>query len=608
MNKYENPFQITTPEDLSAEEMASLFVDVFNDFKKVLDPGHTFLIGPRGTGKSMMLRYMQPDCQCLSRRCAIKDLPFLAFYIPLKNTNFTMPELLRLENKHASDFLNENLLCLHCAISVFETLSNEMFISQIESEEIYKYYRNIFCEILNDDSQITEISSTDIIITHILVSLKKEYKYAMEYAKKLAFTSKIIPYEGQLFDYISFLLPLLEALSKLNCFPNGTIYLLLDDAQMLSLSQTQILNSWVSTRTSRRVSLKISTQYNYKTYYTTHASTIDSPHDYSEVDMSTIYTTSYKDKYKDRIIDIIKKRFDYCGINITPEAFFPCDPKQEKVIKDIENQYRISYDKGEGRGYNRSDDAIRYARPDYIKSLAGKSKSSITYSYSGLDQLIHLSSGVIRYFLESAHSMYAKQKVKNGTREVVSCITPSIQNEISRISANEFFFNDLDKLNKSNSPEEINVDELTNLRNLIDALGGVFRCILLSDRSERRVFSIAISDKISDRVKKTLELGIQLGYFHRSSIGKKNAITGGRTNLYVLNRRLAPIWNLDPTGFAGYLFLQNKWLEWSIENPEELLKRVVREETKDKNRHQMSLFDDEDSPILIETLTKIEEE
>ena len=81
MNK--NPFQITTPEDLTAEEMVKLFVDVFSDFQKVIDPGHVFLMGPRGVGKSMMFRYLQPDCQSLKNNCDITKLPFLGMLLLL---------------------------------------------------------------------------------------------------------------------------------------------------------------------------------------------------------------------------------------------------------------------------------------------------------------------------------------------------------------------------------------------------------------------------------------------------------------------------------------------------------------------------------------------
>ena len=52
----ENPFEIKTPEQNSAQDVVDLFVDVFPDFYQVLEKGHTFINGPRGSGKSMMFR------------------------------------------------------------------------------------------------------------------------------------------------------------------------------------------------------------------------------------------------------------------------------------------------------------------------------------------------------------------------------------------------------------------------------------------------------------------------------------------------------------------------------------------------------------------------
>ena len=57
-----NPFAVQTPEDMAAKDVNELFVDVFTDFYQVPRQGHTFLNGPRGSGKSMMFRYMEPDC------------------------------------------------------------------------------------------------------------------------------------------------------------------------------------------------------------------------------------------------------------------------------------------------------------------------------------------------------------------------------------------------------------------------------------------------------------------------------------------------------------------------------------------------------------------
>ena len=103
---FKNPFAVQTPEDLAAEDAVSLFVDVFTDFFHVPNPGHTFLNGHRGCGKSMMFRYLEPDCQQLNKNVPLKRLPFFGVYVPIKNTEIKLTELLRLENKHA-DIIEE---------------------------------------------------------------------------------------------------------------------------------------------------------------------------------------------------------------------------------------------------------------------------------------------------------------------------------------------------------------------------------------------------------------------------------------------------------------------------------------------------------------------
>ena len=597
-NENSNPFRITTPEDLTADETVSLFVDVFTDFSQIVDPGHVILKGPRGVGKSMMFRYLQADCQCLKTGKSISDLPFIAIYIPLKNTNFSLAELRRLENKHASTVLNEHLMVSHILIRVLDNLiSSNGFDSNAQYDEIKAFYRD-FGDILGLMQQESTADNSNDYLRLMLKQVKKVYNETISYIKRCSFSSEIPPYTGKLYDYIDYLVPLLESLSNTVSNQKATFYLLLDDAHFLSETQTRILNSWVATRTSRRISLKISTQYNYKTYYTTNGATIDTPHDYVEIDIATVYTEGQKTSkstYYRRISDIVRKRMDIYGISTPLKDFFPCDEKQEQKIKEIEKWYIQQFDEGKGHGSNRTDDARRYARPDFIKGLSGKSKSSSTYSYSGFDQLVNISSGVVRYFLQQAHTMYAKAQAlsENGT---VEYIDPSIQSAVVREEANRFLFNELEALEQAGHDEAYPKEDIKRLSNLIQGLGGLFRKVLLSDRSERRVFSIAISDTPTEDVLRILDIGLQLGYFHRSTIGRKESGSIGRTRLYVLNRRLAPIWNLDPNGFAGYLFIKNQVLKDAIQQPF----RTIRETAVENNDCiQLSLFDMA-SPVAIE--------
>ena len=591
----DNPFKITTPEDLTAEETVKLFVDVFTDFYQITDPGHVLMKGPRGTGKSMMLRYLEPDCQCLKMSCTISQLPFIAIYVPLKNTNFSLAELKRFDNKHASAVLNEHLMITHCLLKVFSDVKKGLENSDISLDKMVSFYSDVVVPILElQAEEISDVKSVNDIFDIIIKQLNDVYRQIMNYVKKSAFASGILPYPGSLYDYNDYLVPLLEALSNAISDTSATVYLLLDDAHFLSDVQTKVLNTWVSSRSSRKVSLKISTQYNYKSYYTINGATIDTPHDYTELDIATVYTEgnkTVKSTYYRRIYDIVNKRLDLYGIEQDVETFFPIDVQQEQKIKEIELEYINKYDRGEGSGYNRTDDARRYARPDYIKSLGGTSKSSYTYSYAGFDQLVNISSGVVRYFLQQAHTMFAQQQALLKEGEELSCITASVQNAVVREMANKALFNELESYTIEGHEQAYPKEDIQKLSNLIQGLGALFRKNLLSDKKERRVFSVAISDAPTDEVERIFEIGLQLGYFHKSTIGRKNAGSIGRLRLYVLNRRLSPIWNLDPNGFAGYLFLKNQVLEDAIRDPMSTVKYFDKKYSKVEENNQLTLFD-----------------
>lgn len=590
----QNPFKITTPEDLSAEEAVSLFVDVFSDFYQITDPGHVIMKGPRGVGKSMMLRYLEPDCQCLASQKSLKELPYIAVYIPLKNTNFALAELKQFEGKHAYTLLNEHIMIVHCLIKVFEIFKNKQLNKDVELAKLQDFYNNVFVPIIGISTMCESFDTVEQLINHITDVLNGMYRDVMRYIKRSAFTNTVEPYMGELFDYINYFVPLIEGLGKSFSEGSTTFYLMMDDAHYLSDSQTRILNSWIASRTSRKVSIKVSTQYNYKNYYTINGTTIDTPHDYVELDMATVYTEGNKNAkatYYGRISDIVQKRLRLYGIQTEVRNFFPVDVEQEKAIENIGAMYIARYDKGEGRGYNRTDDARRYARPDYIKSLGGVSKSTHSYSYAGFDQLVNISSGVVRYFLQQAHSMYAKQQALVEQDVMIDCISASIQNDVVRERANQVLFTDLESYSKEGHDEAYPKEDIDKLANLIQGLGGLFRAVLISEKSERRVFSIAISDKPSEEVLRILDIGIQLGYFHKSTIGRKNSGGIGRTKLYVLNRILAPIWTLDPNGFAGYLFVKNRVLEDAILNPIKMITNSEIYKGKDNVDIQLSLFE-----------------
>ncbi len=600
-----NPFKVFTPEDMDAERVHKLFVDPFTDFNKIRDIGHTMVNGPRGCGKSMIFRYMLPDCQCLARGKNLRDLEFLAFLISIKNTGPNLTDLRRLEDRHADAILNEHFLTSYVASKAFGALSTLDIPDDDEAlAETVAFFHNVVrptllsCGLANPTLANICSSAKDVFesLSELCDSL---YCSVVHYARRLSFSvDKLLPYESALCGYVDFLLPVFNALKQLSFLPSCPAYLLIDDADYLNRAQTVALNSWISTRTQQDISIKVSTQLRYKTFATNSGLPIQSPHDYQAINIADVYTTR-RSRYLHRVEEIVQKRLTTYGVDVTPSNFFPPDQQQEAAIADISVQLKAQWEES-GRGHRPEDDAVRYARPDYIRSLTGRSKSGSTYSYSGFEHLVHISSGLVRYFLEAAAMMFDEEQSRS-PGQFVQAIRPGIQNDIVRAEADALMFSEFEKIRLEEEEAQLSgIDaassktriqkQMQRLQNLIMALGGAFKIKLLSDDSERRVFSVAISGRPDAEIIEVFELGVRYGYFHRSSIGNKDGT--GRTRLYVLTRRLAPFFSLDPTTFAGYLWISNDVLMQAMEKPETLLRKMKQkgvEETIETG--QMSLFE-----------------
>ena len=584
-NKSPNPFTVRTPEDLAAAEAAGLFVDVFTDFYKIRDRGHAMLNGPRGSGKSMMFRYLAPDCLRIAERRTLRELDFFAVLISIKNAELNLTELRTLAGKTVDAVLNEHFLAMFVASKFFSYVAaldiernalsvNEVnaFIGDVVNDRLRR------CGLSKERALNINWQSTTEAFAALGDLFDRLYQAVVQYIKRLFPQAQATSFDGPLCGYLDFLYPVLREVSSLKFMPDGPIYLLMDDADTLSAVQTQVLNSWVATRTSHEVSIKISTQMRYKTFSTLSGGVIETPHDYSEVNIADLYTTN-RSKYRARVHEIVAKRLKLAQLPGVPEDFFPPYGPQEKRVEAIATEIRQGRHEVSGRGYRLNDDVNRYARPLYMRSLAGKKKASSKYSYAGFDQLVHISSGLIRHFLEAAALMYSDQRASTG--DPVGQIDPAIQDQEITQMANLLMTSEFDKIGNDVGLDQLEGDDgpkfiaqKRRLRNLVEALGGTFRQKLLSDDSERRVFSIALSDEPSTEVVDALNLGVKYGYFQRSTIGNKDGT--GRTGLYILTRRVAPYFRLDPSSFAGYLFVTSENLRAAVADPKRLLRRVKK--------------------------------
>lgn len=576
-----SPFEYTTPEAISAQDVHDLFVPVFSEYLNVPSAGHTFIHGFRGCGKSMMFRYMNPDCQCIDTSKKVNQLDYFAITIAIKEGLFDKSDLELLKDRgHGEALLNEHMMVVTFAIKIFEAIANIDFVENEKNvEEAKNFYNKWIIENLNYCGWSEPILSVNSFQTlkDIFNELKKLFtsilrRFTKKYLHLLIGNSDAIPYKDAICTFVDFLYPLIQELKKMEIFPRAPFYLLIDDADNLNLIQTMILNQWVSMRTTKDVCFKVSTQLKYKTYRTINGSRIDTPHDYTEINISDIYT-SQKGLYKRRVKEAIERRLNKYGFpNIKAEDFFPVDLEQERKIK-------VKYDKYKEE--NGRDFAYRYSTPDFIRDdLEGNRYS---FSYAGFDQLVNISSGVMRYFIDFSHRMFSRQ-ISDSANQPFKYIKASIQDDEIKGYSVWFLEENFEKLKQDNIGNDAN--KYVKLGNLIQALGQMFHVILMSKSSERRVFSVAINDEPDNELKEILNLGVECGYLQKSIIGNKKGT--GRAKLYILSRLLAPYFKLDPSSFAGYKFMNSDSLKKALENPTKFVLYI-------KSRGGSKLFFEEDS-------------
>lgn len=594
-----NPFEVKTPEDVLASEVHELFVDVFTDFYQVKEIGHTFLNGPRGSGKSMMFRYMMPDCQVIDKKCSLNELDYFSLYIPIKLTDINYPELDRLKH-NSNTFINEHLITTYIATKCFKNLldyQDEVIKYKNEIEVFYNETFLWYVEISGEEISDYKISCADSIgyIEKMMRILEKMLSTCKRYCKNVALSiNSSEDYKGALCNYLDFLYPILLKLKKLPFMPlEKPIFLLIDDGGYLNYTQTKILNTWVSYRTSKELSLKISTQLDYKSFNTINEKTIDFPHDYSQINIATVYTTSNKNYYQ-RIDSIVTKRIKkYLSKEINPKEFFPTDLKQDLAISKFYDELKKTHF-NKDKDYAGGDAARRYSTSEYVKHLK-KTRSGSTFNYAGFNNLVSISSGIIRYFLEPASSMFSEYLSRSGKlSSEVDFIPDNIQDDVINEFSKKFLEDEFRKVFEEYGNKSINekLSKADKLYNLITGLGGMFHKIFTSDRTERVVFSVALNDIPDKELKEILDLAMHYGYLHQSSIGNKQGT--GRSRLYILSRTLAPFFKLDPTGFKGYKFMNSEMLKLSLINPTKFILETTKLFSSDDESIQNTLFDNLD--------------
>lgn len=574
MKEVINPFEFEAANNLTDEEIIGFYIEDHNYTRFIRSTKNIFLVGERGSGKTMTLLYNSFNVKYLEAKQKQTKVSFdkIGIHIPCNTPLFHKKEYLLLEEEHKKYIICEHYLVLSILQNIAKTLDNipeiqECFTSIEQSE-----YEDL-AYIWGTDKKFSSTSFFKDVCTFVKKEIRDTQLKTNSYGEESFYENS--------FSFSSLLLPFFDFLKNIESLKNSHYLIMIDDAHDMNEYQIKTLNSWIAYRDHSIFSFKVAVaQIKELDKKTSSGGNILEGHDYLSIEMGkSMYgkNTEFYDFAK----DIIEKRIRKIGINnITAEDFFPAN---SVFLEKMEECRTLAREEAEQAGITDPTKITEYVKK-YHRAIYYRTRDSKanTPPYSGFETLVHLSTGIVRNLLDPCYWMY--DKIANSENFNVNNLTeidPAIQNSIILKRSEdswETLRRGLDKI-----IEDCTREQSEHIYRLFNNLMVLFKKRLLAKISEPRaiVFSLKGRKEFkeeSEYIDTLLDISKKAQILY-TRIGTDKTLAG-KTIYYVPNRMLLPDRGLDVKGQASHVQIQIKDLYDSIIQAKDL---PFFEETK-KNK------------------------
>ncbi len=576
-----NPFVFGAANDLSPNEVLEYYIEDFNYSRFIQSKRNLFILGERGSGKTMTLLYhalaaQRRKSENINER---HGLSRVGIYIPC-NTALTHRKEYELLDNFRASVLSEHFLVLSIAHHLAETLD--------ENSELLGDYQSLD---LSDDfgnSIGRKLPSASSLFQQILAFTATEISQTQHFLNRADSNA----FYSQALSFSTLIMPLFQMLRRIDSLSSTHFLLMIDDAHDLNSHQVEVLNSWIAYRDHSMFSFKVATaKVNRPSYITASGGSILEGHDFTVIDMEKPYQNPQSD-FGRLAGKIVSRRLERIGCNPDPRKFFPV---HESVLAGLGESRSTAREEAmarypDGTDKQISDYIYKYHRAIYFRGRAAKANLPV---YSGFNMVVYLSTGVVRNLLEPCYWMYDKAvsmaSDKAHDQVVVEFISPTIQNDVIMEQSNKAWDRleqGLDKVIAGCTAEDA-----SNLKRLYEGLAKLFRQRLLKAKSEPRAISFSISGRDDepriDHLDRLLMIARKAGLMYTRVGSAKDE--GGRESYYVPNRILWPVRGLDPQGQHARVSLPASKLLAAARGDHDLASGPI-----DDGEVQGVLFDDTD--------------
>ncbi|MDR2653108.1 MAG: hypothetical protein LBC68_12515 [Prevotellaceae bacterium] len=546
----ENPFKSERANALSDEEVLSFYIEDNTYARFIRSKRNIFLVGERGCGKTMALRYNSFGVLCKKAQQDGQNIDFSTIGTHISGSPILhKQEYLLLNDDFRRSITCEHFLVLSIMYEMAHSLCNITEIKEIvkqESDRLFQDFEYILgFELRTDYDFFTAVRNFTLHEAKLTQNKINGYDSNEFYENTMSFSSIIIPF--------------IEIIKSIPIFNNSHFLLMIDDAQTMNEYQIKTLNSWIAYRDHSNFSFKVATtKVDRPKFITSTGGTILEGHDFTSIDMEKPFQNPDSDFY---ILakKIVKKRLELIDLNsIEVEDFFPENPEFTKSIRECEEAVRkeaeIKYPNGTAKQIN--DHIYKYARAKYYRDRLEEKKGKANMPpYSGFKMIVAVSTGIIRNLLEPCFFMFDLAFSNKDTD--IKEISYTIQNQIIIEKSKELWTFTNEGLDSS--VENCSSEQAKQISQLFNNLMILFRNRLKSHKSEPRAITFTVSQKtthnqIYNQVRNLLNIARKSQILYTRTSRSKD--DGKLETYYIPNRLLFPSFGLDPEGQHAHVSLK----------------------------------------------------
>lgn len=575
-----NPFEHFYPENLSSEDIHSLFIKEYTEYNSLTAYKHTMVEGSRGSGKSMVFKFLEPACQAIEYggwdNFISRAKAFIGIYINCNTGDYRRREFEGLmKSKDVPEIFAEKIIVYEFIMRIAEwtlkTISDQLK-NKLQADE--KAFEKIIL-VLDKKGLYTDATAYPRTLEGLKAIITKEREAVREsvqtYLLNAGLPNNKLEYSGNFaepsFVEGAFLPVFFTQLRHMLRAEKIPFFLLFDEAgdTMLLSIQQRTINTFITQRIQSLICIKVSFRpESYSTDVDIFGKWPQHIHDFDEINLDNLYTNNTQAYYK-RILQISNKRLNLAGFEVTdiknfiPEREYEIDQMQKAIEYTAEEYDNLPNDK-------RIEDKQNYINKYAKARLFQKFLTKALYWYTGFNNLVHFSAGIIRSFLDPCFVMVERyiQKHPDTDMKTIKFIPPEIHWEVIRDFSNGFI--DKELLNRIRR-RDITSEErkiLQYLFNLIESLGEAFKIRLQNSNSRYpRIISFSIKETIVDPdLEAVLKKALQECFFQKRWYRGKSGHE--MLECYILNRRLCPRYELDLSGFQGRIELSQDILKLAM--------------------------------------------